>query len=131
MNKRDTAETVIQKINTFPIIALLLVNLLAVLLTMGILLVRTKSLVGSGAKLSVDRIGEIKLDQGNITFDLMNLDPGTNSPKVIQQVSMKDQDFLSGFSQMEGLVKKMMAAGLIKSSGSAGVAPDAPAEPSE
>ena len=129
MNKRDTAETVIQKINTFPIIALLLVNLLAVLLTMGILLVRTKSLVVSGEKLSVDRIGEIKLDQGNITFDLMNLDPATNQPKVIQQVSMKDQDFLSGFSQMEGLVKKMMAAGLIRGPG---VAPDAPAAaPSE
>lgn len=123
MNK--AGETVIKKINTFPIIALLLVNLLAVLLTMGILLVRTKSLVGSGSNISVDRIGEIKLDQGNITFDLMNLDPATNTPKVIQQVSMKDQDFLTGFSKMEELVKKMIAAGLIKSRAQGGVAPDA------
>jgi len=127
MSKRDTVETVVQhKINTFPIIALLLINLLAVLLAIGILLVRTKSLVGSGSKISVDRIGEIKLDKGNVTFDLMNIDAATNSPKVTQQVSMKDQDFLKGFSQMEGLVKKMMEAGLIKSN-----APGAGAEAAE
>jgi len=115
MNKRETETVVHRKINTFPIIALLLANLLAVLLTMGILLVRTKSLVGSNAsKISVDRIGQIKLDQGNVTFDLVNLDDVTNSPKVTQQVSMKHEDFLKGFSQMEGLVKKMIDAGLIK-----------------
>ena len=111
MNK---PETVIQKISTFPIIALLLLNLLAVLLTMGILLVRTKSLVDSSTKISVDRIGEIKLDQGNVTIDMMNLDEATNRPTVTQQVSMKQQDFLTGFSRMEGLVKKMIADGKVK-----------------
>ena len=120
MNKRDTSETVIhQKTNTFPIIALLLANLLAVLLTMGILLVRTKSLVKSNNKIAVDRIGEIKLDQGNVTIDLMNLDEATNRPLVTQQVSMKQQDFLTGFSQMEGLVKKMIADGQVKARGPA------------
>jgi len=126
MNKRDTTETVLQKTNTFPIIALLLVNLLAVLLTIGILLVRTKSLVGTdAARLSVDRIGEIKLERGNVTFDLINIDDATNSPKVTQQVSMKQKDFIQGFSQMEGLVKKMMEAGLVKAN-TDGVAPSAP-----
>jgi len=115
MNKRDTTETVIQqKTSTFPIIALLLANLLAVLLTMGILLVRTKRLVNSSAKITPDRIGEIKLDNGIVTFDLMDLEAATNSPKVTHQVIMKDQDFLEGFSQMEGLVRKMQKAGLIK-----------------
>ena len=124
MNKRETETHVHQKTNTFPIIALLLANLLAVLLTMGILLVRTKSLVGSTAdKISVDRIGEIKLDQGNVTFDLMNLDDVTNTPKVTQQVSMKQEDFLQGFSQMKGLVDKMVKAGLIKANNGGAAAP--------
>ena len=33
---------------------------------------------------------------------------------------MKQQDFLKGFSQMEGLVKKMIADGQVKASGPAG-----------
>lgn len=124
MSKQES-QTIVQKTNSFPVIALLLANLLAVLLTMGILLVRTKSLVDSGAKISVDRIGEIKLEEGNVTFDLMNLDPATNRPKVIQQVSMKDDDFLKGFGQMEGLVKKMIQAGLIKTNTPGGSGPGA------
>ena len=118
MNKRENVETVIQqKTNSFPIIALLLLNLLAILLTIGILLVRTKSLVNSSTKIPVDRIGEIKLDQGEVTFDLLTLHEATNQPRVTNQVCMKQQDFLTGFSQLEGLVKKMIADGKVKARG--------------
>ena len=120
MNKRENVETVIQqKTNSFPIIALLLLNLLAILLTIGILLVRTKSLVNSSTKIPVDRIGEIKLDQGEVTFDLLTLHEATNQPRVTNQVCMKQQDFLTGFSQLEGLVKKMIADGKVKARGTA------------
>lgn len=120
MNKRENVETVIQqKTNSFPIIALLLLNLLAILLTIGILLVRTKSLVNSSTKIPVDRIGEIKLDQGEVTFDLLTLHEATNQPRVTNQVCMKQQDFLTGFSQLEGLVKKMIADGKVKARGAA------------
>ena len=120
MNKRENVETVIQqKTNSFPIIALLLLNLLAILLTIGILLVRTKSLVNSSTKIPVDRIGEIKLYQGEVTFDLLTLHEATNQPRVTNQVCMKQQDFLTGFSQLEGLVKKMIADGKVKARGTA------------
>ena len=120
MNKLENVETVIQqKTNSFPIIALLLLNLLAILLTIGILLVRTKSLVNSSTKIPVDRIGEIKLDQGEVTFDLLTLHEATNQPRVTNQVCMKQQDFLTGFSQLEGLVKKMIADGKVKARGTA------------
>ena len=79
--------------------------------------VRTKSLVNSSTKIPVDRIGEIKLDQGEVTFDLLTLHEATNQPRVTNQVCMKQQDFLTGFSQLEGLVKKMIADGKVKARG--------------
>lgn len=117
MSKNKMNETVVQKTNSFPIIALLLLNLVAVLLTMGILLVRTQSLTKGaqeGGVISADRIGSIALDKGgNVIFDLMSIDAETNRPKVIKQVTMRQEEFLQGYSSMEGFVDKMIEAGIV------------------
>jgi len=117
-------ETVVKKTNSFPIIALLLLNLVAVLVTMGILLVRTQSLTKAaqeGGVIDADRIGSIALDKGgNVIFDLMKIDSSTNRPKVIKQVSIRQQDFLQGYTSMEGFVGKMIEAGLVTQNDSAG-----------
>ena len=115
MNKKNTDETIVHtKPNLTPIMALLILNLLAVLLTIGILLVRTQSLTKSNSKaLVVDRIGEIKLDKGNVIIDLMDLNGSNNKLEVTQSVTLRQEDFLKGFSSMEGFVKKLIEAGLV------------------
>lgn len=109
-------ETIVQqtKTNLFPVIALLILNLLAILLAIGILMVRTQSLVDSGTGVKADRLGQIKLDQGNVVIDLMELDPAVNRHKVTKQVVMRQEDFVAGYSSMEDFMRQMIEKGLVK-----------------
>ena len=113
MNKLNTAEPV----NLTPVIVLLVANLLAVLLTLGAVLSRTASL-NRGASpnqielAKVDRIGDIRLDKGQVKFDLLKKS-GSADATVFSQVEMPQDGFLRGFGQMEKFVRELIEAGLV------------------
>jgi hypothetical protein len=113
MNK--TTE-VVEKTNLTPVIALLVLNLLAVLFTLGAVLSRTAGLSSANGgsdnvAVSVDRVGDIRLHEGNVVFDLINID-GTN-PKIEKQVTMSQDGFVRGYASMEQFVNKMIEQGLV------------------
>lgn len=116
MSKKQQTETIVQqtKTNLFPVIALLILNLLAILLAIGILMVRTQSLVDSGSGVKADRMGQIKLDQGNVVIDLLELDAASNRHQVSKQLVMRQADFVAGYSSMEDFMRQMIEKGFVK-----------------
>ena len=122
MSKKHVTETIIQesKTNLFPVILLLIANLIAILVAIAILMVRTQSLVdGNVGGITADRMGQIKLDQGNVVIDLMDLDASSNRHKVTKQLVMRQEDFLAGFGAMEDFMKKLIEAGFVTPRGAA------------
>ena len=104
-------------VNLFPIIALLLANLVAVCIGLFMLVGlhrKVPDASNSSTVLSADRIGEIKLDRDRVRINLMKFDDGGKIQKV-QEVSMPFQEgFLNGFDQMQTFVDKMVEEGIIE-----------------
>ena len=115
MNKLNTHEPV----NLMPVIVLLVVNLLAILVTLGAVLSRTAGLDrGASNQIELtqaDRIGDIRLNKGQVKFDLLKK-TGSAEATVFSQVEMPQEGFLRGFSQMEKFVRELIEAGLVTAS---------------
>ena len=111
----NQAEPVVHKTNLFPVIALLILNLIGIGLVIGILMARTQSLVDSGVKsITADRMGQIQLDKDNVVIDLMDMDATDRRHKVTKQLVIGQEDFLAGFSAMEDFMRKLIQAGVVK-----------------
>ena len=109
--------TISEPVNLTPVIVLLIANLLAILVTLGAVLSRTASLNrGTSANqielAKADRIGDIRLDKGQVKFDLLKK-TGTAEATVFSQVEMPQDGFLRGFGQMETFVRELIEAGLV------------------
>ncbi len=114
MKKSETTPNV----NLFPIMALLIANLIAVCIGLFMLvgLHRKVPSAPSDAKqiLSADRIGEIKLDRGNVRINLMKYDSDGSSVDKVREVSIPLDGFNKGFSAMQTFVDKMVEKGIVQ-----------------
>lgn len=99
--------------SNFPVIALLILNLLAVLFTLGAVLARTAGLKGAPEKvaMSADRVGDIRVVEDTVVFDLIDVNDQGKNPQVTKQITMPHDGFLSGFASMEQLVQQMVDKG--------------------
>jgi len=105
-------------VNLFPIIALLVANLIAVCIGLFMLVGlhrKVPSAPTSGdAILSADRIGEIKLDRDKVRINLMKFDSGGTIQKA-QEFSLPLKDgYLAGLERMQTFVDKMVEEGIIE-----------------
>lgn len=107
-------------VNLFPVIALLILNLLAVLVTLGIVLARTADNGGNGLVASstskavaIDRIGDIRLVDNNVVFDLIDLDENAANPEVSKQVTISQEGFVRGYAGMEKFMNQLIELGLV------------------
>ena len=63
-----------------------------------------------------DGIGQISFAGGMVRFDLMTLEPnGDNEPTPVfkERVVMSPDGFLKSFSTMEGLINRLVDAGVL------------------
>ena len=70
----------------------------------------------SKKELYSDGIGQISFAGGMVRFDLMTLEPnGDNEPTPVfkERVVMSPDGFLKSFSTMEGLINRLVEAGVL------------------
>ena len=103
-------------VNLFPVIGLLVLNLVAVLFTLGAVLSRTAGLSSGSSdyqkSVNVDRIGDIRLVGEEVVFDLIDIDG--DSPEVASQVTISQEGFVRGFTAQESFLNKLIDAGKVK-----------------
>ena len=125
MNKKTkSSQQEVQKFNSIPVIVLLLLNLLGVGAILGMLQsAKSKSAENDAGsmvekQLHVDRLGNINLQRGRVTFDLLTFSED-GSANVRQNVSLPQEGFLHGYSQLEQFMSQMIEKGFVGRSGDA------------
>lgn len=103
-------------VNLFPIMALLIANLVAVCIGLFMLVGlhrKTPNAPATDAVMTADRIGEIKLDRGNVRINLMKFGSDGKIGKV-QEVAIPQDGFLKGFDSMQNFIDKLVENGIVE-----------------
>lgn len=116
MKKQDPP----QSISLFPVIALLLANLVAVCIGLFMLVGLHRKVPDAPTKqateLVADRIGEIKLDRDKVKINLMKFDDAGKIQRV-QKISLPvEEGFLNGFERIQTFIDKMVEEGILEKS---------------
>ncbi len=114
MKKTESVQTV----NLFPVTALLIANLVGVLIAIVMLYgLHNKTTKPKPPKLdkivSADRIGEIKLDRDRVRINLMTIGERPSDIQKVQEISISQEGFLKGFSQMQTFIDEMVEQGIV------------------
>lgn len=115
MKNTEPARTV----NLFPVIVLLIANLIGVCIAVIMLYGlhnKTKAPITPQRQeiVAADRIGEIKLDRDRVRINLMSIGAKPSDIQKVQEISLPQEGFLKGFSQMQVFIDQLVEQGIVK-----------------
>lgn len=114
MKNTEPARTV----NLFPMTVLLIANLVGICVAIVMLYgLHNKTKMPEPPQrqeiVTADRVGEIKLDRDRVRINLMSIGSKPSDIQKVQEISLPQEGFLKGFSQMQTFIDQMVEQGIV------------------